>query len=74
MAETFGARLKRLRLECGWTLYEAAKRGGMTQWSLWRLEQKATLGSIQGATLRKLATLYGVTIDYLTREAEDPRT
>lgn len=71
MADTVGARLRRLRTERGWTLYEAAKRAGMTQWSLFRLEQKTTLGNAQVTSLKRLARLYQVSIDYLAREAGD---
>ena len=68
MEETLGARLKRLREERDWTVYEAAKRAGMAPWVLTRLEQRTTLGNVQVASLKRLAVLYNVTIDYLVRD------
>ena len=69
MNESFGTRLHRLREERGWTVYEAAKRAGMVPWVLSRLEQRATLGDVQARSLKRLARIYEVTMDYLAREA-----
>ena len=68
MDETLGARLKRLREERGWSVYQAAKRAEMAPWVLTKLEQRTTLGNVQVTSLKRLAALYNVTIDYLVRD------
>jgi transcriptional regulator with XRE-family HTH domain len=71
MAQHFGERLQRLRAERGWTVYEAAKRAGMSSQLLYKLERAAALGRISGVTLRKLAQVYQVTVDYLLHDVAD---
>jgi transcriptional regulator with XRE-family HTH domain len=71
MAVHFGERLQRLRDERGWTVSKAARRGGLSPQLLFKLEAARALGNIQVATVRKLATLYGLPLDYLVRDVLD---
>jgi transcriptional regulator with XRE-family HTH domain len=70
MAETLGARLRRLREERGWNVNEAAQRVGCTAWALTLLEKKVRLGQVRVASLKRVAAAYGVTIDYLVRDID----
>ena len=70
MAQHLGERLRQARMAKGVTVYEAAKRIGMPNQALYRLERVRTLGRVQVATLKKLAALYGVTIDYLVYDVD----
>ena len=71
MAQHFGERLQQVRQAKGFTVYEAAKRAGIPNQVLYRLEHFATLGKVQVATLKKLARVYGVTIDYLVYDVAE---
>ena len=71
MAVHFGTRLQRLRQERGWTVYRAAKEAGLTSQALYKLERQATLGKVRGVTLKKLAQLYQVTMDYLVYDVAE---
>lgn len=70
MAQALGERLRQARQARHLTVYEAAKRVGMPNQALYRLEKAKALGHIQVGTLKKLAALYGVTIDYLVYDVD----
>ena len=71
MEETLGERLRRLRNEQGWSLSDAAKRADMSPWALSLLERRTGLGKVRALSLKRVALLYGVTVDYLIRGVSD---
>jgi transcriptional regulator with XRE-family HTH domain len=68
-----GERIRQARQGCGLTVYAAAKQLGIPNQALYRLERVATLGRVQVATLRKVAQLYGVSVDALIAGVPDGR-
>lgn len=62
--ETMGRRLASLRVLNGWTQDDVAERVGSSQVQLSRLEMDLSMRP-PIELLARLATLYGVTIDYL---------
>jgi transcriptional regulator with XRE-family HTH domain len=60
-----------LRAERGWSLYQAAKRAGMSPWALSLLEHRRTLGATRVLSLMRVAEIYGVTVDYLIRDLSE---
>jgi transcriptional regulator with XRE-family HTH domain len=65
MAETFGDRMKRLRTERKLSRYAVAKLTGLSQPMLMKIERYPSGANVRGGTLRRLARLYGVSIEYL---------
>ena len=47
------------------------KEAGLTSQALYKLERQATLGKVRGVTLKKLAQLYQVTMDYLVYDVAE---
>jgi len=70
-AVRFGAALRRLRLERGWTLLMAAQRCGMNPNYLGSLEKGGNMPSV--ATLLEMADVYNVNASDIVREIEELR-
>ena len=70
--ETFGARLQRLREERGLSRYAVAKATGLSQQLLQRLDALPTGRHVTGYTLLQLARFFGLTIEELLNEEEEP--
>ena len=66
-----GMRLQQLREDRGWKMYEAAKRAEIAPWVVSRLERRVHLGNVQVRPLKRLADLYGVTVDSLIRDVPE---
>ena len=60
--------LKRMRLEKGLSLYQAAKRAGMCHGTVSQIESGGQGISLK--SLMKLAEAYGVAVSYFLQEAE----
>lgn len=71
MAETFGDRMKRLRTERGLSRYAVSKATGLSQPMLGKVERYPSGNHVHGLTLRRLAKLYGVSIEYLLGPEDD---
>ena len=71
MAETFGDRMKRLRNERGLSRYAVSKATGLSQPMLTKVERYTSGNKVHGLTLRRLAKLYGVSIEYLLGPEDD---
>lgn len=67
--ETMGRRLASLRVLRGWTQEVAAEKASTSQANLSKLEQDIAVNPPIG-TVQRLATVYGVTIDYLVHGAK----
>jgi len=59
---TFGTALRRHRTRAGLTVYELARRAGLSASYLWRLE-KGSQNGVSLAVARKLAGVIGCRID-----------
>lgn len=70
-AVRFGALLRRLRLERGWSIVTAAQRSGMNPNYLGSLEKGRNMPSLE--TLLEMADVYGVWAADLVREVEEAR-
>lgn len=62
---SLGERLKALRASRDLSLRAVAEKSGVPFQVLHKLEHKTDLGSVQAETLKRLAHVYGVSIDYL---------
>ena len=71
MAETFGDRMKRLRTERGLSRYAVSKLTGLSQPMLMKVERYTSGNKVHGVTLRRLAHVYGVSIEYLLGPEDD---
>ena len=65
MAQHFGERIKRMRQERGWTVYRAALLAGIPNQLWYRMEQYKSLRGTCVVTLRKIARIFEVSVDYL---------
>jgi transcriptional regulator with XRE-family HTH domain len=66
-----GANIKALREAKGWTLRDLAEATGEPAMTLWRLENaKNEPGYL---TVRRLAKVFGVPVEYLERSPENSR-
>jgi transcriptional regulator with XRE-family HTH domain len=70
-ATQFGAILRRLRLERGWSIVTAARRSGMNPNYLGSLEKGGNMPSLD--TLLETADVYGVWAADIVREVEEAR-
>lgn len=70
-AEKFGAIIRRLRLERGWTIRKLAQRCGMNPVYLGVLEAGKNMPSLR--TLLELADVLDVNATDIVREVEGPR-
>jgi transcriptional regulator with XRE-family HTH domain len=66
---TLGRRVASQRALKDWTQAELGEALGITPTQVWRIENGQSNASV--ATLRKLASLFGVTIDWLLRGEEE---
>jgi len=64
-----GDELRRQRVLQGYSLRDLAKRAGVTQDNIWKIEQGVTRRP-HGKTLRKLAEALGVEVRDLLKEGE----
>ena len=62
--ELLGKRLKDLRQRKAWSQYELARKSGVGQPTIWRLE-KGNKKQADVVVVRKLARALGVGVDYL---------
>jgi len=70
-AVRFGAILRRLRVERGWSIVIAAQRCGMNPNYLGALEKGGNMPSVE--TLLEMADVYGVNASDIMREVEELR-
>jgi transcriptional regulator with XRE-family HTH domain len=70
-AVRFGAILRRLRMERGWSIIIAAQRCGMNPNYFGSLEKGGNMPSV--ATLLEVADVYGVNASDIVREVEELR-
>lgn len=70
-AQRFGAVVRRLRIERGWTLTKLAQRSGMNPTYLGVLEKGGNLPSL--TTLFELADVFNVSAGDIVREVEEMR-
>ena len=63
--------IRRLREERGWTQLEVAYRLGVTPVTIYNWERGRT--EPRASQLRQLARLFGVSMDDMALEGEDPR-
>jgi len=70
-AMRFGAILRRLRVERGWSILTAARRTGMNPNYLGSLERGGNMPSLD--TLLEMADVYGVRAADIVREVEEAR-
>jgi transcriptional regulator with XRE-family HTH domain len=68
--EILGKRLADLRVRKGWSQYELARKAGVGQPTIWRLE-KGRKKQVDVVIVRRLAKALGVGVDYLVG-TDDP--
>jgi transcriptional regulator with XRE-family HTH domain len=73
MMENFGQRVIDLREKCGWTRRELAKRSGLHEQHLLKIEQ-GLRKRIEGDTIIRLARAFACSADYLLGLKEKEET
>lgn len=69
----FGQRLKSLRKEKGWTQEELAKKLGVSRSAVAGWESSCKDNLPEGEVLIKIATIFGVSVDYLLGRTDNPK-
>lgn len=69
---SFGERIEALREERGWSRREVARRSGLHEQHLLKIEQ-GLRKRIESETIISLAQCFGVSTDYLLGLTENPR-